>query len=220
MPFTPLPETLSDLIGHPDSRNLHAVELGCGEGHLLALLRRRGLDCVGLDRWPRVAGCAADIRGDVLRPPLRPGSLDLVIAANLVRHLIPRQPSPAFLETWLSLLKAGGSVFILEDEPTASSPAAAHYGALQGFLARLMPLERGPLVSRASFERRLTPALRARVRGSGVLDNAWPQDAAAAVKMLRSGSPDAGSEPDLLAAAISADGLACGRMWWCRLLAG
>lgn len=219
MPFDPLPRNLTERLDAPGASCLRAVELGCGDGRLLDVLRRRGLPCVGLDRLPRAAGSAADIRGDACRPPLLPGSLDLVIAANLVRHLLPSQPGFEFLETWVSLLKPGGSVFILEDEPTDTPPAAARYRELQDFLARLWPSARGPLVSGKSFRRRLPPSLAARVTGSGTAANAWPQDAQAVVAMLRAGAPTAGGEAARLADAISADGLSCGRQWWCRLSA-
>jgi SAM-dependent methyltransferase len=217
MPFDPLPETLTELLDGPGASRLRAVELGCGDGRLLNLLRRRGLTCAGLDRMPHVAGSVADVRGDACRPPLRKGSVDLVIAANLVRHLLPAQPACGFLTTWLSLLKPGGAVFILEDEPTGNPPAAARYRDLQAFLARLWPAERGPLVSGKAFRRGLPPSLAARVDGFGTAANVWPQDAEAVVAMLRAGSPTPGGEAALLADAISADGLSCGRQWWCRL---
>jgi SAM-dependent methyltransferase len=217
MPFDPLPRSLTELLDGPGASRLRAVELGCGDGRLLDLLRRRGLACVGLDRMPRVAGSAAELRGDACRPPLRSGSLDLVIAANLVRHLLPSQPGFGFLETWVSLLKPGGSVFILEDEPTDDPLSAARYRDLQDFLARLWPSARGPLVSGRSFRRRLPPSLAARVTDFGTGANAWPQDAAAVVAMLRAGAPSAGGEATRLADAISAEGLSCGRQWWCRL---
>jgi SAM-dependent methyltransferase len=217
MPFDPLPEILTDRLDRPDTPLLRAVELGCGDGRLLTLLRRRGLHCAGLDRLPRAAGSAAEVRGDACQPPLLPGSLDLVIAANLVRHLLPAQPACGFLSLWLSLLKPGGAVFILEDEPTANPPSAARYRDLQAFLARLSPGARGPLVSGKAFRRKLPPVLAARVDACGSAANAWPQDAGAVVAMLRAGAPTAGGEAARLADAISADGLSCGRQWWCRL---
>lgn len=219
MPFDPLPGILTDLLDGPETSRLRAVEFGCGDGRLLDLLRRRGLTCAGLDRMPRAAGCAADVRGDALRPPLRPGSLDLIIAANFVRHLLPGQPSVGFLADWLSLLKPGGAVFILEDEPTGSPPAAARYRDLQAFLARLCPAGRGPLVSGRTFRRRLPPSLAAQVDAFGSAPNAWPQNAEAVVAMLRAGAPTADGQAARLADAISADGLSCGRQWWCRLRA-
>jgi SAM-dependent methyltransferase len=219
MPFDPLPETLTDLLDGPETSRLCAVEFGCGDGRLLNVLRRRGLNCAGLDRMPRIAGSVADVRGDACCPPLRLGSLDLIIAANLVRHLLPAQPTFGFLTIWLSLLKPGGAVLILEDEPTSNPRAAARYRDLQTFLARLCPAERGPLVSGKAFRRKLPPSLAARVDCFGTAANAWPQNADAVVAMLRAGAPTAGGEAARLADAISADGLSCGRQWWCRLRA-
>lgn len=219
MPFDPLPTILADFCSLPDAARLRAVELGCGDGRLLALLRGRGLPCLGLDRTPRAAGSVADVVGDALFPPLRPASLDLVIAANLVRHLWPAAPGAPFLAVWLELLRPGGSLLILEDEPVGAPPAAARYRDLQAFLARVAPDARGPLLAASAFRRGLPPALAARVVACGGGDNAWPQDAAAVVAMLRRGRPQPGGEADRLATAITADGLACGRQWWCHLRA-
>jgi SAM-dependent methyltransferase len=219
MPFDPLPTILADLCEKPPARRARAVELGCGDGQLLAILRARGLVCMGLDRLPRSAGSAADLVGDALRPPLRPASLDLVIAANLVRHLWPAAPKAPFLAGWLELLRPGGSLLIMEDEPVSAPPPAARYRDLQAFLARVAPGSRGPLLAADSFRRGLPAALAARVVAFGEGDNAWPQDATAAVAMLRRGRPEPGGEADRLATAIAADGLACGRQWWCQLRA-
>ncbi len=220
MPFDPLPTILADLCVAARSNPPRAVELGCGDGRLLALLRARGLDCVGLDRLPPAAGSTAAIVGDARRPPLRPGSLDLVIAANLVRHLWPSAPGAPFLADWLGLLRPGGSLLVLEDEPAGQPAAAARYRDLQAFLARVAPGTRGPLLAAAAFRRGLPPGLAARIVSAGEQDNSWPQDAAAAVALLRSGRPAPGGEADRLARAIEADGLACGRQWWCELRAG
>ena len=192
------------------------VEHRCGDGRLLALVRRPGVVCLGLDRLPRAAGSVADIVGDACRPPVRDRSLDVLLAANLVRHLVPSRPGLEFLEAWLGLLKPGGSLVILEDEPTARPAAAANYRDLQAFLARLWPMGRGPLLARSAFLLRVPPQLLPLVADGGVAVNRWPQDARAAVAMLESGSPAAGDAAAGLAAAIGAQGLSCGRQWWCR----
>lgn len=219
MPFDPLPKTLTDLLAAGAGAPLTAVELGCGDGRLLALVRQPGIACYGLDRLPRVAGSRADVVADACRPPIRAASVDLVLASNLVRHLVPAQRDLGFLDAWLALLKPGGSLFILEDEPTARPAPAANYRDLQAFLARLWPLGRGPLLSHEGFGRRLPARLAALVTDHGVAENRWPQDAAAAVAMLEAGRPAPGDEAARLAAAIAARGLACGRQWWCRLQA-
>ncbi len=217
MPFDPLPKTLTDLLDAGASRPLVALDLGCGDGRLSALLRKPGVHCFGLDRLPRVAGSRADIVADARRAPVCAGSVDLVVAGNLVRHLLPAQRDAAFLDDWLALLRPGGSLFILEDEPTARPSAAANYRDLQAFLARLWPVGRGPLVTLDTFRRRLPARLAALVVESGTGANHWPQDAAAAVAMLERGRPAPGDEAHRLAAAITARGLSCGRQWWCRL---
>jgi SAM-dependent methyltransferase len=217
MPFDPLPKTLSEIIAGGVSRPLTAVELGCGDGRLLALVRRPGVTCIGVDRMPRVAGSAADIVGDACRAPLREGSLDLLLAGNLVRHLVPARPDLGFLAGWLALLRPGGSLFILEDEPASRPGPAANHRDLQAFLARLWPTGRGPLLSRTAFLRRLPIRYQSLLADGGVGDNRWPQDADAAVAMLERGAPAPGDEAARLAAAIAAGGLACGRQWWCQL---
>jgi SAM-dependent methyltransferase len=216
MPFDPLPESLSELCRPPFAADFRAVELGCGDGRLLGLLRRKGLPCTGLDRLPRAAGSMADVVGDACRPPFLPGSIDLLVAGNFVRHLLPRRPDGAFLREWLGLLRPGGSLFVLEDEPGGGA-AAANYRDLQAFLARLDPLGRGPLVSADAFRQALPPDLAATVRDGGVMDNRWPLDAAAVMTMLASGRPAPGRTAARLLAAIGANGVAYGRQWWCRL---
>ena len=219
MPFDPLPRTLSDLLAGAAAVPLTAVELGCGVGRLLALVRRPGVFCPGLDRLPRAAGSAADVVGDACRPPLRARSLDLLLAANLVRHLAPTRRGLGFLDGWLELLRPGGSLFVLEDEPTARPAAAANYRDLQAFLAHAWPQGRGPLLAREAFLRRLPAHLLPLVVDGGVADNRWPQDAAAAVALLAAGSPTHGGEAAKLVEAIAGNGLSCGRQWWCRLRA-
>jgi SAM-dependent methyltransferase len=217
VPFDPIPETMTELCrAAPDG--FRAVELGCGDGGLLARLRQCGVWCAGLDLAPRALARAVDVRGDARRPPLRAASLDLVVAANLVRHLISADPRLRFLDAWLGLLRPGGSVFVLEDEPSAE-PAAANHRDLQAFLARLFPDGRGPLVARDAFVRALPDHLSARVAGTAVGANASRQDAQAAIAMLERGNPEAGGEAARLLAAIRLHGLACGRMWWLQLRA-
>lgn len=217
MPFDPLPETLSELSRGPAAMTRRAVELGCGDGDLLRRLRRDGLWCAGLDRSGRGLAAAVDVRGDACRPPLRPRSLDLVVAANLARHLLPADPGLSFVDTWLGLLRPGGSLFMLEDEPTAGA-ATGNHRDLQAFLARVVPGGRGPLVAAESFRSRLSPAQAELCRDGGVGPNAWPQDATAALALLASGRPEPGGEAARLAASIARHGLACGRMWWLQMV--
>lgn len=217
MPFDPVPETITEICrAAPDG--FRAVELGCGDGALRDRLRRGGAWCAGLDLAPRALARGVDVRGDARRPPLRAASLDLVLAANLARHLVPADPGLRFLDAWLGLLKPGGSVVLLEDEPT-DEPAAANHRDLQAFLARLAPAGRGPLVARDAFLGALPAHLASRVAGGAVAANARRLDAGAVLAMLERGRPQPGGEAARLVTSIRRHGLACGRMWWLRLRA-
>jgi SAM-dependent methyltransferase len=215
--FDPFPATITELCrGAPAS--WRALDLGCGDGALRAHVRAAGAWCAGLDRAPGGLAAAVDVRGDARRPPLRAQALDLVLAGNLVRHLVPGDPDLRFLERWLELLRPGGSVFVLEDEPSPGA-AAVNHRDLQAFMARVAPAGRGPLLARDAFVGALPWRLRERVTGGGTEVNRWPLDAAAAVAMLESGRPHPGGEAARLASAIRRHGLGCGRMWWLRLQA-
>lgn len=217
MSFDPVPATITELCRRAPA-SWRALELGCGDGWLRAHVRAAGVWCAGLDSAPRGLAAAVDVRGDARRPPLRARSLDLVLAANLVRHLVPGDPELCFLDAWLDLLRPGGSVFVLEDEPSPGA-AAANHRDLQAFLARVAPTGRGPLLARDAFLGTLPARLRERVAAGGTTANRWPLDAAAALAMLESGRPRPGGEADRLASAIRRHGLRCGRMWWLRLQA-
>lgn len=215
--FDPVPATITELCRLAPA-SWRALELGCGDGALRAHVRAAGAWCAGLDSAPRSLAAAVDVRGDARRPPVRERSLDLVLAANLVRHLVPADPELHFLDSWLALLRPGGSVFVLEDAP-APGAAAVNHRALQAFLAKVVPTGRGPLLTREGFMAALPARLRERVTGGGTDANRWPLDAAAAVAMLEGGRPAPGGEADRLASAIRRYGLECGRMWWLRLQA-
>lgn len=218
MSFDPLPETLAELCrgAGPDWRG---VDLGCGDGGLTLALRRHGAWFAALDSAPRELAGVANLRADARRPPLRQSSLDLVVAGNLARHLLPADPDLGFLDAWLRLLRPGGSVFLLEDEPSTGE-AAANHRDLQDFLARLAPAGRGPLVPLANFVAAMPSRLRANIRGQGVAPNRWELDANAAAAMLLRGRPAPGGEAARLADRIARHGLACGNMWWLQLAAG
>jgi len=215
VPFDPVPETIAELC-RAAPVSWRAVELGCGDGVLLRRLRALGIWCAGLDSAPPQLAAGVSVRGDARWPPLRPSSLDLLLAPNLVRHLMAADPRCGFLESWLDLLRPGGSLFVIEDEPTPGA-AAANYRELQAFLARLAPDRRGPLISLDAFRRALPAALAARVADCGTAPNRWPLDVAAVLAMLAGGRPRPAGEAARLAAAIRRHGLSCGRLWWARL---
>jgi SAM-dependent methyltransferase len=95
---------------------MRVLDAGCGTGEALGWLG----EAVGVNGL--AVGCdlatahtsAAQHRGlvlqaDLLRPPLRPGSFDLIWAVNTVNHL--REPAAA-LAQWAALLRPGGRLVL------------------------------------------------------------------------------------------------------------
>lgn len=87
------------------------ADLGCGPGRDLEPLAAAGLDVVGVDRSDgmlavaRTRGCV--VRGDLRRPPLRPGSLGGVWSSAALLH-VPREQVSETLRAWHVLLAPGG----------------------------------------------------------------------------------------------------------------
>ena len=98
------------------------ADLGCGTGSLSVLLAGAGHEVHGVDLSPQMVGLArgkAAAAGlpvrfstaDAARPPLAPGSVDVVLA----RHVLWALPDPvAVLETWVGLLAPGGVLLLVE----------------------------------------------------------------------------------------------------------
>jgi SAM-dependent methyltransferase len=214
MSFAPLPKILRNRFAELDPATAVVVELGSGDGRFLKEIRPLGIEVLGLDRALPGSGVDADLVADACRPPLRDGSCDLVIAANLVRHLAGRRRSLDFLPAWFRLLRPGGSLFILEDEPVRRPRGATAYRLLQDFLSRVMPDGRGPLMGLGEFRDRIASAGIGGVWEFGGDVNTYPLDADAVVGMLRGADLDPGGEAARLADRIAKDGLDPGRYWW------
>ncbi len=215
--FSPLPsefiQFLQELQSRPSPR---VLDLGSGQGDFSELLARYDIAAFGLDRLPEAAGVQANIRADALHPPVLPGSLDAVVAGNLVRHLLVQCPEGAFLQRWLELLHPGGSIFLFEDEPGVSAPAELNFKDLQDFLARLMPSTRGPLISRSQFNRQLQVFTPGQKWSTGLMLNDHKPDTAGVRTMLTGADPE--GKPQGLAgkllSAIDEHGLSYGSFWW------
>jgi len=144
-----------------------------------------------------------------------PGSLDLLLVPNLLRHLAPADPVLTFLDGWLKVLKPDGSLFIFEDEPVTEPRAAVHYRDLQDFLSRLRPESRGPLLSLADFKVRITALGSSSFWEFGTARNRQTLDASAVLAFL---DPVSGSSGEInrLKTGIGRDGVDPGDYWWAR----
>ncbi len=215
MSFTPLPKTFTDLCLNPDFPLPRILELGCGDGRFRDVLTGMGIFSWGLDRIGRYGGTVADVVGDALSPPVASGSLDCLLAANLVRHLAAADPTLGFLTRWLELLNPDGSLFIFEDEPGDSPAGVVRYGELQDFLCRLMPESRGPLLPLAEFKTRVSTLDSFSGWDFGLVRNRQTIDAAVVLEMLGQGGEPEG-EPGKLMRDIDRDGLDPGHFWWAK----
>jgi SAM-dependent methyltransferase len=88
------------------------VDLGCGPGRDVAALRLEGVRAFGVDLSSGMLALAHGrgvpvVRGDLRRPPLRPGSVGAVWSSAALLH-VPRAEVPATLRTWHGLLRPGG----------------------------------------------------------------------------------------------------------------
>jgi hypothetical protein len=175
-------------------------------------MREHGASVVALDR----RRSAAAVVGDALAPPLRAGSFQVVVVANLLRHLWRRVDAQCGPTMWRDLVAPGGCLYILEDEPARAPRAVRNYRDLQAFLARLHDLQRGPLLPSDTFaaaRRRWAWAGRWQ---DGLAPNTWPADPAVVSALLAGDRVEANSEADRLRQAIERDGLSYGSYWWTR----
>ncbi|MGH7409917.1 MAG: class I SAM-dependent methyltransferase [Candidatus Methylomirabilis sp.] len=101
-------------------RGGRALDLGCGEGRHTLLFARAGFSIVGLDYLPtplkmvaararqaRLAGRITLLIGDVLLPPIKPDTFDLLVDYGCFHH-VKKADWPHYLDAVLALLKAGG----------------------------------------------------------------------------------------------------------------
>lgn len=107
-----------DLLGrYRGGHGGRLLEVGCGQGHLLAEASRLGYDVTGVDVSPSAADAAGRLLGDGGRVlcgqlddlRLPPGSFDVCVLADVIEHV--RDPV-AFLQAVRRLLAPGGSVLI------------------------------------------------------------------------------------------------------------
>lgn len=92
-----------------------ALDVGCGGGLFLGMLRQEGVRVVGLDLSPRAASVAWRVQGvpalagDLEHNPLRPSSFAVVTMFHVLEHLLDPL---AQLRTVYDLLRPGGRLVV------------------------------------------------------------------------------------------------------------
>ena len=110
------------LLSKTDLRGARVLDVGCGTGHLLEMLRSVGANATGIDVDPGSVEQAQRRGLDVQRVsieavPTDPG-FDVVILNDVIEH--PLEPIP-FLRTTLARVKPGGLLMIWT--PNGDAPA-------------------------------------------------------------------------------------------------
>lgn len=216
MPFHPLPTIFTEHLSRLDPAFDVVLELGSGEGEFQALVAAAGVRCWGLDRRLPAGESPWDLVGDARRPPLKPGAVTILVAANLVRHLAPRRRLAEFVTRWRRLLKPGGALYICEDEPGRETAAQRNFEDLQAFLAQLMPETRGELLARDRFAQLVGANIAPTDWSFGRVRNRTALDSRTVLRFLAGGGPRTGAVAGLMRR-IGRDGLAPGSYWWARV---
>jgi len=218
MAFAPLPTSFAKFFSANDNPEHGTVlELGVGQGCFRAGLPDSSRTYWGLDSRPRTAGTVCDLVGDARRPPVRPGSISLLIAANLVRHLVPRYRVSDCIALWRGLLAPTGRLFIFEDEPHRATAPGRNFYDLQGLLARLIPESRGGLLSCDRFRELAGVSCDCSEWTFGSSRNETQLDARAVMTFLAQGKGATEGEVARLVKAIGRQGIAPVRYWWAEV---
>lgn len=93
-------------------RNTRALDLGCGDGGNIPLMKDAGCIVTGVDSDPeqmkRIEG--VEIHGINWTP--EPESFDVILASHVIEHLAPVELC-AFMDKWLAALKPVGHLVVL-----------------------------------------------------------------------------------------------------------
>ncbi|WP_328633909.1 class I SAM-dependent methyltransferase [Streptomyces sp. NBC_00356] len=128
------------------------VDIGCGTGSMSLLAAERGHRVTGVDSAPgmlelarrKLVGRDAEfLLGDAAEPPVAAGAYDVVLA----RHVLWMLPDMgAVLRRWVSLLRPGGRLVLVEGVWGEVSPAGIPGARLADVLAPLVAdVRREPL---------------------------------------------------------------------------
>jgi SAM-dependent methyltransferase len=113
-------ETLGFLERHLPERSRRVLDVGCGEGRLVARLRDRGVDALGIDASPEAVATARAagrnvVQGDFLARG--EGVFDAVVFGSSLHHLHPLEEA---VRRAAALLAPGG--LLLADEFDVAAP--------------------------------------------------------------------------------------------------
>jgi SAM-dependent methyltransferase len=139
MSFWPFPKKLLDELRSGLVTGT-GIDLGSGDGELAARLRAEEIGLLTCDRT-----APASIRLDARHVPFGTGSLGVVLAANLLRHLDTQERANVVRQCAESLAP-GGRLVLLEDLPKGRNESEENYRRVLELLAAADP-QRGAAIS-------------------------------------------------------------------------
>jgi ubiquinone/menaquinone biosynthesis C-methylase UbiE len=156
------------------------LDLGCGTGRwVIPLVERTGCDAVGLDNSPEMlakarakdkAGRITWLLGDVISPPVAPGSFDCALMSLMLHHL---DHPPAAFRAAFAALRPGGALLIRQGtmEDIVDDPA-------HRFFPEAITIDRKRVPFRAEVEMWLNEAGFTDIHGEAVRQRTHhsPQD--------------------------------------------
>jgi ubiquinone/menaquinone biosynthesis C-methylase UbiE len=109
------------VVAHAGRAGVRALEIGCGTGHWLGILRARGAHAAGLDVSREMLKRAADqvpnaplVRGRAEELPWRDASFDRVLCVNAFHHFARKEDAVAGARR---ILRHGGGLLIIGLDP-------------------------------------------------------------------------------------------------------
>jgi len=123
-----------------------ALDIGCGTGDFIALLRSHNATVTGLDISPRVIDVTRQrfagndkvtlLCGPVVDAALPPASFDLVTSVTVLQHIVDDDELIRSLRTVRRALKPDGRMILLELAPPHAAPVAEVLGGTSYLLER------------------------------------------------------------------------------------
>ena len=113
-------------------KNFHALDVGCGSGDYIALLRSRGARVHGVDISQEVIDRTASRftqdsevsleSGAILEVVLQPSSFDIITCVTVLQHIVDEEEFEDSINMLGSALRPGGHMIILELAPPHHQP--------------------------------------------------------------------------------------------------
>jgi 2-polyprenyl-3-methyl-5-hydroxy-6-metoxy-1,4-benzoquinol methylase len=133
-----------------------ALELGCSHGSFVALMQMAGFDALGVEMSPWVVDFAQKAfgvpvsLGPIENLDMAPGSLDVIVAMDVLEHL----PDPvATMARCLELLKPDGLLLLQTPQFTSDASYEEFVASRNRFLEMLIPEEHIYLFTQESVAR-------------------------------------------------------------------